>query len=244
MSSDDMPQINPRNHVNPKFTNLGYSLRRYFVDEFHFRHVPMLPGGSTVLDLGGHKNCKRGQFDITEYDLQVTYMNLYTAKGTDIQADVAYIPCLNNYFDAVICSELLEHIFQPLIVLREAYRALRPNGILLVCVPFLYHIHGDPLDFGRYTDYFWQAGLSDIGFDEILIEPQGLFFSVMVDFCKNYLNQLEIPKPLGRIIRYFVARLMLPPQYLALRYERRSIVQANPTLRSYTTGFGIRAVKP
>lgn len=226
-----------------RMANLGYSLRRYFVDEFHFRHVAMLPTGSTVLDVGGHKNRKRGQFDIGKYDLQVTYINLSTVKGTDIQAHATNIPFQDSSFDVVICSELLEHVFNPLAVLHEIHRTLRPGGIVLICVPFLYHIHGDPYDFGRYTDHFWQCGLQDIGFQDIVIEWQGLFFSVLVDFWKDYLNRLKIPRPFGRITRYFIARLMLPVQYLALKYEQKSTVQAHSTLRSYTTGFGIHAVK-
>jgi len=44
--------------------HLGYTIRRYYVDEFHFRHVPALLPGSWVLDLGGNKVRKRGQFDV------------------------------------------------------------------------------------------------------------------------------------------------------------------------------------
>ena len=39
---------------------LDYSLRRYFVDEFHFRHVPALSAGSQVLHWGSDKSYKRG----------------------------------------------------------------------------------------------------------------------------------------------------------------------------------------
>lgn len=100
----------------------------------------------------------------------------------NVQADAAYIPFADASFDAVICSELLEHVFQPIQVVEEAYRVLRPDGVLLLCVPFLYRIHADPYDYGRYTDYYWQRVLQETGFCRITVERQGLFFSVLLDF--------------------------------------------------------------
>ena len=53
--------------------DLTYSLRRHFVDEFHFRNVASLPDGGLILDLGGNRIAKRGLFDIERYDLRVIY---------------------------------------------------------------------------------------------------------------------------------------------------------------------------
>jgi len=217
---------------------LDYSLRRYYVDEFHFRHVPELPPGTLLLDLGGNRIRKRGQFDIERYDLRVVYANLSAVKRPDVLADAARVPFQDGCFDAVICSELLEHVLDPLAILREVHRVLRVGGTLLSCVPFLYRIHGDPYDFGRYTDHFWLCTLEEIGFHEIVIERQGLFFSVLADFCKQYVNE-RWRRPLRSIARWPMALF----QHWALRYEQASQVQSQPFLHSFTTGFGIVAVK-
>ena len=47
--------------IDPQLRRLDYSLRRYFVDAFHARHVPTLAAGTRVLDLGGTRDGKRGQ---------------------------------------------------------------------------------------------------------------------------------------------------------------------------------------
>ncbi len=93
--------------------NLGYSLRRYFVDAFHFRHVPGLPVGEPVLDLAGNRIGKRGCFDIERYGLPVVYANLSPAKRPDVQADGIALPFRTGTFGSVICSELLEHVTVP-----------------------------------------------------------------------------------------------------------------------------------
>ena len=218
---------------------LDYSLRRYFVDEFHFCHIPALPPGSQVLDLGGNKIRKRGQFDIERYDLRVVYANLYAVKQPDVQADATHVPFRDSCFDAVICSELLEHVLDPQAVLREAYRVLQDGGALLICVPFLYRIHGDPHDFGRHTDHYWRCVLQETGFYDIIIEQQGLFFSVLADFFKQYLSEVGFRRPLGRVARWLMPRF----QRWSLNREQDARVQAHPFLRSCTTGFGIVAVK-
>ncbi len=224
---------------SPSQPHLAYTVRRYFIDVFHFRHVKALPRGSLVLDLGGNKIGKRGQFDIERYDLRVVYANLSKTKHPDVQADAAHIPLKDSCFDAVICSELLEHVPDPRPVLYEAHRVLRDAGKLIICTPFLYRIHGDPDDFGRYTDHYWLRALQQAGFQCVIVEPQGLFFSVVADFFKQYVNEVGVRKPFGRMSRWLVSRF----QRWALRHEQKQLVQAHPFLRSFTTGYGIVAVK-
>jgi SAM-dependent methyltransferase len=223
-----------------QINNIHYSLRRYFVDEFHFRHVPTLPPTSQVLDLGGHKTRKRGQFDIERYSLHVIYVNLTTAKRPDIQADAAHVPFKAGSFDVVICAELLEHVPDPSAVLGEAHRLLREGGTLLISAPFLYRIHGDPYDFGRYTDYYWQTTLEQIGFQAIQIERQGAFFVVIIDFVKQYAAEARWHK--RRLYRPLIWTLNLAQRW-AFWLEQKATIQAHPFFQSFTTGFGIRARK-
>ena len=230
--------------INIQSQNLGYSIRRYFVDEFHFRHVAEIASGSRVLDLGGHKTRKRGQFNIEHYDLRIFYSNLSADKGTDVQADAEVAPFKDDCFDAVICSELLEHVADPIAVLQEINRVLRQHGTLLICAPFLYRIHGDPYDYCRYTDQYWQKKLAKIGFENIQIRRHGLFWSVWVDMIRELVYQLRkegLPKlvPLQRAVDALVGwglrhALKRDSQTTSVRYLFFS---------SYTTGFGIKAIK-
>jgi len=224
---------------------LDYSLRRYFVDRFYFHHVPSLPTGSRVLDLGGNKVRKRGEFDIEQYELRVVYADLSITKRPDVQADAAHVPFEDSCFDAVICSELLEHVPDPPSVLREGHRVLEAGGILLMCVPFLSRIHGDPYDYGRYTDHYWRENLSRIGFVELRIQSQGLFWSVLVDMLRGLACQMAEE---GRLrftwMRGPFARLIGQCKRIALTWEAKTTCYDNPFLSSFTTGFAIRAVKP
>jgi SAM-dependent methyltransferase len=239
-----MEARDPSDICRKELRNLGYSLRRYFVDKFHFRHVPALPAGELVLDLAGNRIGKRGYFDIRNYGFSVVYANLSAAKRPDVQADATSLPFGEGTFGSVICSELLEHVSFPPAVLAEAHRVLRPGGTLLVCVPFLNRIHGDPCDFGRYTDYYWASTLERAGFTGIHIERQGLFWSVLVDMLRDLAvhktNDPVFARP--QVIR-LIAMGMALVKRVALKLDQRSASRADAFSAGFTTGFGITARK-
>lgn len=223
---------------------LGYSIRRHFVDDFCFRCVPSLSAGSLVLDLGGHKTAKRGVFDISDYDLRIVYANLSADKGTDVVGDAIRVPVASESFDVVLCTEVLEHVRDPRPALSEVFRVLKRGGTLVMTAPFMHRIHADPCDFGRYTDQYWQSVLSELGFSEVAVEPQGGFYSVILSFAKQYLNQVSIPGPFGRAIRFLSFWLVVAPlQRWALHCEHSLEPTTRSFLTSFTTGYGIRGVK-
>lgn len=167
------------------------SLRRYFVDLFFFENILSVNKNCFVLDLGGNKNAKRGLFNIEQNIYNVIYLNYSKKYFPDIQADASHLPFIDEVFDCIVCSELLEHIRKPTDVLKEIYRVLRPKASLLITVPFMFPIHADPYDYGRYTDQYWIESLTECGFDEIIIEQQGGFFCVFADMFRGYCIEKE-----------------------------------------------------
>lgn len=223
---------------------LDCSLRRFYVDEFFTHYASSFRPGSCVLDLGGQKQPKRGLFDIERYDYRVCYVNLTTAKQPDVQADAGVLPFKNESFDAVICAEMLEHVPHPLTVVSEARRVLRPQGILLISAPFLFQIHGDPHDYGRYTDHFWCENLEKAGFRDIIVEKQGFFWSVVTDMMRAWAYECaKQDRPRSVFLQRLVARLVTNGKRTALRWERQIRPSDHAFLSRYTTGFGIHAVR-
>ena len=226
----------------PGLINLSYSTRRYFVDDFFLRHVPLLKPGSNILDLGGNKISKRGRFNIESYDhLQVTYADISTLKRPDVKADAEHLPFKSSCFDAVICAELFEHIRNPEYVLVEIDRVMKPGGTLLITAPFLFRIHGDPEDYARYTETYWRSILISIGFRQFEIEKQGLFWSVLIDMVRSLIDQRvkdnnKLVHWIGGLVNWWRRR--------ALLWEAMPEHRIHPFYSSFTTGFGIIAKKP
>src|SRR3546814_2135706 len=73
--------------------------------------------------------------DVCSSDLrrfQPLYLNISAEKRPDVAADGALLPFPDQSFEAVICSEVLEHVPDPRLVLDEIARVLKPGGCLLL----------------------------------------------------------------------------------------------------------------
>jgi SAM-dependent methyltransferase len=232
------------NLIQPCFQNMGYSVRRYYVDDFYSRNISYFPKGGRILDIGGKKKRKRGQFDIEKYDFRVEYVNIDEKTEPDYLCDATDINVEDNSFDGVICSELLEHVSDPKAVLREAYRVLKPGGVLLLSVPFMYHIHADPYDYGRYTDFYWDNALKEINFSAISIEKQGLFFSVIANMLKAFANEMQKEgKPKNGLKRKLFHKAVGWGEKKAFELENKPSFKNHKFFNRFTTGYGIVAVK-
>ncbi len=215
-----------------------YSFRRYFVDEFFFKNTTFFTD-KEVIDIGGKKFKKRGEFDINKINPNVKYANISPKEEPDYLCDASSIPVENETFDCVILAEVIEHVPNPIDVLKESYRILKTDGYLFITVPFHFHIHADPYDYGRYTDFWFYEKSKEIGFTDIKIEKQGLFFSVIANMIKlayyemvkhNKLNKLQ-SKIFNRIVKVIIKKSFI--------WDKKKFVQNNWFFNGYTTGFGI-----
>ena len=97
--------------------------------------------GSSILDLGSASGgntlflASRG-FSMTSLEYSDLGVELQRKKCLDvIQADARAAPLQDESFDAVICLDVIEHIEEDALVVKEIFRLLRPNGAFLISVP-------------------------------------------------------------------------------------------------------------
>jgi SAM-dependent methyltransferase len=56
-------------------------------------------------------------------------------EGRAVDLETERLPYADGEFDAVLCYDVLEHLFSPGRVLAEIRRVVRPGGVVLLCVP-------------------------------------------------------------------------------------------------------------
>lgn len=231
--------------VSPRCTDWGYSLRRFYVDEFYTRHIGKLLKGSDVLDLGGKKVGKRGAFDISKYGMNVTYVNIDPISCPDIICNATNLSLCSNRYDVVICSEVLMYV-EPHQTISEIHRVLMPGGRLLMCNPFLFPEVSSERDHDHYhlTKAFFLDYLQNTGFINIIVEPQGEFHAVLANMLKMYVNAIAIGTVKASWIRRkIIAALALWLQCRAFGLESREELKRHPFYSRFAIGFGVVAEK-
>lgn len=87
-----------------------------------------------------------------------------SGSRADVLGDACALPLRAAVADAVLCTEVLEHVVDPAALLSEAHRVLKPGGALLLSVPFTWQIHDEPHDYWRFTEHGLRLVIERAGF--------------------------------------------------------------------------------
>ncbi|MBV8062345.1 MAG: class I SAM-dependent methyltransferase [Nevskia sp.] len=122
----------------------------------------LLPRGGRVLDFGcadsPYRSCVPQGCQYLAADLPGN------PKATVLVGADGTLPCADGEFDAVLSSQVLEHVRDPGLYLAECRRVLRPGGRLLLSTHGTMFLHRDPVDYWRWTCDGLRLALEQAGF--------------------------------------------------------------------------------
>jgi SAM-dependent methyltransferase len=135
------------------------------------RHAHLCRG--RLLDIGCGEKPYEGILSngVTEYVGLEHPDTVHARDRVDVWGDAHDLPFDDGSFDSVCAFHVIEHTAQPSRVMAEAARVLRPNGTLLLAVPFMWGIHEAPRDFYRFTPYALRDLYTRAGLSQVSIEP-------------------------------------------------------------------------
>lgn len=98
----------------------------------------LVPAGARVLDAGcgtGTLLSHLGAYKRFGCDISKAYLERAKAHGEVCFSAVEQMPYKNNWFDAVLCTDVLEHVLDLNACVTELLRVLKPGGLLIVRTP-------------------------------------------------------------------------------------------------------------
>lgn len=177
------------------------------IQQFVLSEIQKTSAGDQILDAGAgecrNRDCIKNQ----------TYIALDAAcgdqswdySGLDVIANLEKTPFKPDSFDLVICTQVLEHVNEPQIVLNEFFRIANAGGTICITAPQGWGVHQAPFDFFRYTHFGLRHLLEKAGFEIVSITPSCGYYGYLA-------NRLTVlPKTLFWQIKQSWLRLLLSP---------------------------------
>jgi len=151
-------------------------------------------------------------------------VDISASGNPHIIGDILALPFPNGIADAILCNAVLEHVHAPQQAVNELYRILKPQGRLLVGVPFLYPYH-DRIDYYRFTEDGLRYLFRD--FVDVTIMPYGDYFYATLSLLTGFGSaSMRFIAPIARIIRAILVRILAYAENTSLSQARRQYVRS------------------
>jgi SAM-dependent methyltransferase len=183
------------------FTYLDCRRRAELIAEQAAKLPPQL---HSLLDVGG-KGKPYARFFVGRVANHFV-LDVAPAYSVDVVGDARRMPLADASMDVVLITQVLEHIPEPIAVIAEIRRVLKPGGTLLLSVPSIFPQHGSPGDYWRYMPQGLEWILRD--FHSVTVTGEAGTVPSIFLILNVYLQLLTGPLPwLQRLLTYTICPL-------------------------------------
>lgn len=207
---------------------------------------------SLVLDAGAGSCPYRQYFKHCDYRTQDLALlpgeQLEGMKGygkLDYISDIRALPVPSASFDAILCTEVLEHVPEPIKAVQEFARVLKPKGTLLLTVPLGSGLHQEPYHYyGGFTPHWFNKYLIEAGFCIDEISPNGGFFKHFGQECRRF-STILAPSSNKKSAHWYVIPFWIIsfPIFNVIMPVLGYILDGLDQEKSFTVGYFIKARK-
>lgn len=191
--------------VNPRITYESFLFYRSLSKELK---KSLAHAKGILLDIGAGKAPYRRLFEprVKKY---ITLDFFDNKEKPDIIAPATRIPLKKGTVDTVLCTQVLEHLPDPIKAVSEMHRVLKRGGWCIASTHMAMVLHGEPHDYFRFTKY----ALKDVVFKRFsevrVIENGGSIYCLGQFFAWAFNEQLPavLSKPLILLLNVFVPML-------------------------------------
>ncbi len=179
-------------------------------------HIIDIPAGKILLDAGAGEQryklyCKHLEYIAQDFGKYVPneiktglQSNSWDYSELNIKCDITQMPLENESIDVVLCTEVFEHIKEPILALKEFARILKEGGRLILTAPFCCLTHMAPyFYYSGFSEFWYKEHWKSYGFEIIEFTRYGDYFKWLLQelfrveemakrYCSYELNEKEI----------------------------------------------------
>ena len=177
-----------RKTISNDFGKQNQSIR----DQWIIEKLSEIPSQNKLLDVGAgqqpyKKYCQHLEYvsqDFAAYNPKESPVGLQMKEwefgDLNIISDIISIPEPDSSFDAILCSEVIEHVPNPVLALKELSRLLKKNGYIILTAPFCSLTHFAPFHYSTgFNRFFYETHLPSFDLQIIEMSPNGDYFEYL-----------------------------------------------------------------
>ena len=175
------------NYFNLIFSNK--SILRIFQLEI-FKKIKI---NGDIIEFGASEKVEKNFCNNQLKNCKITYSNINPSNKEFLNIDLQKEIYLDNKYDYIVIFNVLEHLLDPNLAIKNLSSICKKNGKIIGSTPFLFRVHGAPKDYSRFTKDHLIELLKKNNFKDIEIIELGTGpFLACISLLRSYLKYLPI----------------------------------------------------
>ena len=146
-----------------------------------------------IIEFGASDEIEKNFCNSKLKNCKISYSNINSSNREFLNIDLQKKILIELKYDYIIIFNVLEHLLDPNLALRNLSTICKNNGKIIGSTPFLFRVHGAPKDYSRFTKDHLVELLKSSNFKDIEIIELGTGpFLACISLLRSYLKYLPI----------------------------------------------------
>ena len=146
-----------------------------------------------IIEFGASDEIEKNFCNSKLKNCKISYSNINSSNKEFVNIDLQKKILIELKYDYIIIFNVLEHLLDPNLALRNLSKICKKNGKIIGSTPFLFRVHGAPKDYSRFTKDHLIELLKSSNFKDIEIIELGTGpFLACISLLRSYLKYIPI----------------------------------------------------
>ena len=146
-----------------------------------------------IIEFGASDEIEKNFCNSKLKNCKICYSNINSSNRKFLNIDLQKKILIELKYDYIIIFNVLEHLLDPNLALRNLSKICKKNGKIIGSTPFLFRVHGAPKDYSRFTKDHLIELLKSSNFKDIEIIELGTGpFLACISLLRSYLKYLPV----------------------------------------------------